>query len=231
MKRLLVWWVVIFCLGITAATFIKINFIFTYFLSVTLLVFNLLFFKKSFIFGILSACLVFSLGYLSLKNSLALPNCHISKYAYYNDSKPYLVRGVIDSHPLFKNNKASFVLKAKEIQFDNLNHTCCGDLLVYVKGAKNFVYGEEVLLKGNLRRPGRFRKYLYKQGIYSIFYVDQKSTWISLNKNKGFALKKLALWLKVETEGIIFKYLPRLPAAILDAMILGEGFLTPILRI
>jgi hypothetical protein len=45
---------------------------------------------------------------------------------------------------------------------------------------------------------------------------------VRLNKNRGFMIKKFALWVKDRMEEIIFKHLSYLPASIIDAMVLGE---------
>ena len=45
---------------------------------------------------------------------------------------------------------------------------------------------------------------------------------VKTNKNKGFILKRLAIWLKEKMESIIFKRVANLSAGVLAAMILGE---------
>jgi competence protein ComEC len=112
----------------------------------------------------------------------------------------------------------------------NLKHNCCGDSLVYIKGKKDLVYGEELILIGDLRRPfsykdkrkNSWRNYLNNQNIYSILWVKNISQAIRLNRKKTFMLKGFSLRLKEKMERIIFKYLPGVPASVLDAMVLGE---------
>jgi len=186
--------------------------------------------KKEYVFDILLLCLAFILGYLCLKNSKILPKCSISKFIHYKNERPYLIKGTIESEPISKDNKTTFVFKAQAIQSDNINHTCCGDILVNLKGKENLYYGDELILQGNLYRPfsknnssGRsYRDYLYNQGIRFIMNVKTEADIVKLNINKGSILTRFALWLKQKTENIIFKHTSFLTAAVLDAMILGE---------
>ena len=235
MRRPLVSFALLFSLGIIAADRITISLPLAYsFLSV-FLIFSFIFFKKRLIFDVLISCLIFTLGITLLKDSQELPKCHISKFIYHKYGQPHIVKGVIASEPLIKNNKTSFVFKAREIQADNLNRSCCGNIIVNLKGKKDFSYGEELILRGPLHRPvnnlnssgASFREYLSNQGIYFIMAVKTERDYARLNKNKGFWLKRLAIHLKLKTEGLIFRKTSFLTAAILDAMILGEKINVP----
>jgi competence protein ComEC len=230
MKRPLACLALAFSLGIIVASRIKISPSIIYSLSAIFMIFSLLSFKKRILFDIFLSCLIFSLGLALLKNSQELPRCHIHNLIYYKDKEPYIVKGYINSQPVAKNNKESFIFKAQAIQSGNLNHACCGNILVYLKGKKELDYGEGLILRGNLYRPFNrqdsyrhsHRDYLYNQDIRFIMNVKTKADVIRLNRNQGFILKRFALWLKHKIEGIIFQRTSLLTGAILDAMILGE---------
>ena len=230
MKRPLVWLTLILCLGISLGNHIRAPLFLLQVLTVIFLVLCFLSLKKGLRFNILLCCLVFLLGAILLKNTQILPKCHISKFISFNRYKFYTIKGIIYSQPVLKNNRTSFIFKTEELQFDNLNYKCCGNILVYIKGRKNLDYAEELLLSGNLYRPfgrggyGRrsYKEYLYNQGIYYIMNVKVANLAVKLNKNKGLAVKRFALWLKGKMENIIFKYVSYVPANILDAMVLGE---------
>ena len=230
MKRPLVCFVLIFCLGILIASKIKVPFLFIYYLAIIFLIFSFLSIKKGLRFVVFIFCLVFCLGIASLRNYQILPKCHISRYTSYKNNYIYIIKGYIYSEPILRNNKTSFIFKTQEIQSDNLRHNCCGNILVYMKGKKDLHYGEELILQGNLYRPFSFgsskrqsyRDYLYNRGIFSIMHVRGETLVVRLNKNRGLLIKRFALWLKQKIEDIIFKRTSFIAASILDAMILGE---------
>ena len=226
----MVWLTVSFCLGIIVASLIKTIFLVVYFLAVIFLVLCILSIKKGLRFDILVFCLIFLLGTVLWKNYKLLPKCHISKYISYKNNHLYKIKGIIVSEPFLKINKTSYIFKTKEVQFDNLNHNCCGNILVYIKGEEVFHYAEELVLSGNLYRPfslrssnrQSYRNYLYNQGIWAIMNVRAVSQAVRLNEHRGWSLKGLALWLKAKMEELIFQHLSSVPASVLDAMVLGE---------
>lgn len=224
MIRPLVVLTLIFCLGIIAAAKIKIEPLVIYFLALIFLVLTISAFKKSLSFDILLACLVFLLGAGALKNCQILARCHISKYAYYKNNQFYAVKGFIVSDPVFKINKTTFIFRAEEIGFADFKHKACGETLTYIRGIKDLGYGDALIISGSLYRPfkGSYKNYLANQGLYSIMNVSMPACVIKLNYRKGFFMKRFALCLKKNMEGIIFKYLSPVAAGILDAMILGE---------
>ncbi len=227
MKRPLTVLSLIFCLGIISANTIRVPFAAVYSLSWTLLSLGILSHKKGLSFNIFLLGLMFLLGGALQSNSRTLPKCHISRYAYYKNNNLYCIRGLVESACLMKNNRTSFIFSTREIQLDSLRYNCCGNILVYLKGEKNFSYGDELILRGNLCRPYRFggsrrgsyRDYLYRQGIFSIM---QAQTIRVLGRGKAGVLKRFSLWSKEKMEALLFKYLSNLSAGILDAMVLGE---------
>ena len=230
MKRPLVSLTIVFCLGILISSKINIRLAPIYISSVIFLALTFISLKKGLRSDIFLLCLVFSLGALYLKNSQVLPLCHISRFAYYKNNNLYTIKGMVQNAPLIKNKRTSFIFKAEEIQINNLKNNCCGSILVYVKGEKDLRYGEELILKGRLYRPfsftgnkrNSFKNYLSNQQIYSIMNIETNIHLVRLNKNRGFMIKKFALWVKARMEEIIFKHLSYLPASIIDAMVLGE---------
>jgi competence protein ComEC len=230
MKHSLAGLTLILCLGVFIATKAKIPFLCVYCLAIIFLTFSFLAIKKRLRFDIFLFFLIFFLGIALLKNSQILPKCHIAKYTSYRNNSLHIVRGIIVSQPLLKINKTSFIFESREIQSDNLRHNCCGNIIVYMRGKKDLNYGDELILQGNLHRPFSFgilkrqsyRDYLYNQGIFSIMHVKAETPVVRLNKNRGFALKRLALWLKQKMEEIIFKRASFITASIFDAMVLGE---------
>jgi predicted membrane metal-binding protein len=247
MKRPLAIFALIFCLGVFVAPHIKVTFLLVYIFALIFLIPGFLSLKKGFRFDIFLCCFIFFFAAALWKNAQILPRCHISRYVSYKNNYLYTIKGVIDNQPLCKNNRISFIFKAKEIQFNNLKYNTCGNILVYVRCKKDLPrtlaqlqdlhYGEELILSGNLYRPFKFsspnrqsyRDYLYNQAIFSVMNVRMAGSIVRLKQNRGLILKQLALWLKEGMEDIIFKRVSFVPASILDAMILGEKRNIPVL--
>lgn len=185
---------------------------------------------REFLSSVILLCLLFLLGCVTLKNAKILPKCHISKSFSYQNKEPYIIKGIIENEPVAKDKKTTFILGAETIQSGISNHICCGKILVNLKYKDKIKYGDELILKGYLRRPfgrnnsvGRsYRDYLNNQGIHFIMDVKTEAHVVKLNINKGFILTRFSLWLKGKMESIILNHTSRITAAVLDAMILGE---------
>ncbi len=227
MRRPLSIFTLVFCLGIFTASKIHIFFLAGYFLSIVILAFAWILLNKRLVFNCWIFPLVFLAGALSFENSKVLPGCHIVNQVYLKGGEYYAVRGVIDSEPSVKMGRRSFIFSASQLQSDSLKSACCGKILVSLQGDKNLLYGDELILKGKLYRPfsGKhgshsYRDYLHNQGIFLL--MNARLALRTDSKNKGFPLKRFALWLKSGMEKIIFRRVSWPAAGILDAMILGE---------
>lgn len=235
MKKPLVGLAAIHALGILSGDRIPVSFALLYPLAAALILIGLLCVKKQLVFNVILSLFIFTLGALSIKNSRHLSKCHISKIIRYQCDEPYIVKGMIANRPLPKNNKISFILKAQIIKSGGISFSCDGNILVSLSSRQNFSYGEEIILAGKLRRPfggfgrlGRsYRQYLADQDIWFLMNVKTEADLIRLNKNSGFILKRLALWLEGKMEEALFRYAAPLTAGILDAMILGEKKYVP----
>jgi competence protein ComEC len=228
MKRPLAVLTLVFCLGIFVADRIKLSFLWVYCFSWILFVFCLFSFRKKLTFDLILFFLAFCLGVTSLKDSLTLPQSHVSKLSHYKDSNFYAVRGSIISQPEHKNNRGSFLFAVKEIKAANFRQNSCGNILVYFKGRNNFRCQEELILEGSLSRPysnkasgkNNYSGYLSRRGVLSIMRL--RSSRRLGDSNNSFGLKRFALYLKEKIEKVFFLRLSPLAAGILDAMVLGE---------
>jgi len=240
MRRPLVIFALIFCLGLLVASKVRVNFTIIYLFALASLLLGFFSSKKKILFELFLCCFVFFFAAGVWKNSWVLPGCHIFRYHSYKNRPIYTVTGIVDSQPTFKNNTISFVLKAKEIKFNDASYNTCGNMLLYLRCDKDlpFIlerfqdlqYGEALILSGSISRPFKFgagsgrsyRNYLYSQGIFSVMNVRMPGSAARLRKNRGFILKRVSFWLKERMENIIFKRLSPVPASVVDAMILGE---------
>jgi competence protein ComEC len=226
MKRPLVTLTILFSLGIFCASQITLSFIPAYLLAGIILAVGILARKYKHIFNTCLLFLAFLLGVILLKNSQYLPGCHISKYAYSGKEESCIVKGFINEEPSKEDGFSSFSLRVEEMQIGDLNRSACGEILVRIRSNKNFYYGQELVLSGNLRRPFSFnpayRDYLRRQGIWLAMQVSSEADVIRLNNDKGSSIKKFALRIKGKIENILSKYVCTGAAGILNAMILGD---------
>jgi len=71
--------------------------------------------------------------------------------------------------------------------------------------------------------PQQFRRdYLKEQGIYCIMRVDSGNMALAREADRGFSFTRFILSLKSKMLEIINKYMPPIPASVLEAMVLGE---------
>jgi len=228
MKRPLVSLAVFYCLGIILANFTRVNFWLITLIASAVFTAAILWKINDKIYFILVLFLALLAGYLSMRNSRVLSNCHIRKFVAYKDSSLYGLQGDIVSQPEFKNNHLWFILRTRQIQSDKLRSKCCGEVLVKMDFERELNYGDNLTLLGNLGRPPSFgrsrgyRDFLARQGIYLIMPIKDQRQIIRQDKFSGAGLIRGCLWLRVYLEQIINRHLPPLPASILAAMVLGQ---------
>jgi len=177
MKRPLVILAVFYCLGIILGGWIRINFWVITAMAIAVFAGAALGRRKNGVFLILVLFLTLLIGYLSLRNSWVLSNCHIRKLAADQGNSLYRLDGFIVSQPEFKNNHFWFILRARQIQADKLRYKCRGEVLVKMDFEQELNYGDNLTLMGNLSRPPGFgpsrgyRDFLARQSIYLIMHI------------------------------------------------------------
>lgn len=214
----MIWLVFYFACGIIFAHFFRLPFWLIYPFAFILFISCLVFIKKDLVFKILSACLIFALGILILKNDCILPKSHVSRFILYGNDTVFTVKGFVNSQPQLKERDLSFLFRTQELEFNNSHYKCSGDMLVRLKDARGLVYGEALVLRGAIHKPFK----LYRDRISAIMNVDCPGCAVSLGKNYGQPILRLAYFLKDRVEGIIYQRLSKLAAGVLDAMVLGE---------
>ena len=236
MRRPLVVIAVLFGLGISIVSKVKVAFALTYSLSAVLLVLGLVCIRKKLLFDIILSCAVVCIGGLWLKNTYILPRRHIARLLGYKEYGPSLVKGFVESQPVKKVNRTEFTFVVQEIQRGNLAYLTCGKILVSVYPAQIFSCGEQLRMKGTLRRSfasGKarrtWREYLYRQGIFALMRVETPYAVMRLGPRGGSACKRFSLLLKDKMEQVFFRWMPPVPASIVDAMLLGEKRHIPVL--
>lgn len=229
MKRLFAASCVFYCLGIALVSCVRVNFWLIAGLGVVVFAIACLNFRNSRIFIVSIFFLSLLFGALSMKNSFALPKCHINNFVPYNDGTVYSLSGFIDSQPVTDNKCTSFVFRPQEVQANNLKWACCGKILVKVDFPQNLSYADRLMLSGILRRPFGFspgsrsyRNYLSGQGIYLLMRIKNSLQIKRQGGKSGSKLIIFSFWLRAKLKQVIRRNLPDLPAGILSAMVLGE---------
>lgn len=151
---------------------------------------------------------------------------------------PLFVGGVIASEvetndTSYGDHLVTFDLIAKEISGEEtaMPLRVTGQIKVYLRNPdKALNYGDEILMKGDLRtpngqrNPGGFDKkaYLERQGIRTLFYGDPHSTPRILNHHRGNFLRERAIAVKhFLSRSLSEAFSPR-DAGFLKALFLGE---------
>jgi len=228
MKRPLVILVVFYGAGIILANLIRINFWIIMPIAIVVFAAANIWGRRNRIFLTLVLFLALLIGYLNMRNSWILSSCHVRKFISYQDGSLYSLNGFVASQPEFKNNHLWFILRARQIQSNNIRYKCCGEILVKMDFEQALNYGDNLTLTGNLVRPPGFglrqsyRDFLARQGIYLIMPIKDQRQVIRQENSRGRGLIRGCFWLRVYLEQMISRYLPPLPASILAAMVLGQ---------
>ena len=216
---------VCFCSGVILAAYSKIPLPIFYICAFISLVSGALSVRTDLRFSIFVSMLAIFLGASVFKNSQILPSRHIAKFTPYKSVEVSL-RGVIISDPVINKRRTTFIFNAKEI-IGNRQNRVWGKVQVTVFSRNKFSYGQGLILTGKLYRPMsfiigkrfRYKDYLKQQGIYSLFSVR---SFQHLRNNQSNIVQALAFWLKHKTQQILRRHICGAPAAVLEAMILGE---------
>ncbi|MDD3087232.1 MAG: ComEC/Rec2 family competence protein [Candidatus Omnitrophica bacterium] len=218
MKNVLGCFVVFFCMGIICVYLFKVSFQAFYIIALILALSCMLLINKGLSFEVTLCALIFTLGALCLKNSYTTPKTDIGRYIRYRNNGPYIIKGFINSKPVFKDAGSSFIFRVEELGLEGKRYKSCGNIRVAVKGINNFSYGEGLILFGSAYRPYRF----FTGKIPLLMQVKKSSSVTRLNTNKGSLFKKSAFFLKDNAESVFLRHLSPLAASINRAMILGD---------
>lgn len=216
-----------FCLGIITAEYLATPFFILFLLTFLFLIFSILTLRANLQFKIVILGVAFFLGATLFSSSRILPEHHIAKLVPYKSDAVSIV-GVVESDPIYKDARTSFILKAEKFKINQTWLQVCGKALVRIFKKKDFAYGDRLFLKGKLYRPFNFsrefhyRKYLRNKGIYLIFSVRKDSLIKRLDGNIGNPIRIFAFKIKKKMKEVIVSSLSSFSAGVLNAIILGE---------
>lgn len=186
MKKPFLYFTISFCLGILSGSYFDIPRIYL-FSFVIFFIFSALFSLKRKITSHVSLYLaIFFLGFTYYQISNTLPNGHISRLTP-QEAEEVVLKGIIVDYPIvsttfYRTEKTSFVLKVDSFESGSGSMGANGLVKVNLYGARPDArpdFGDEVVLKGAISRPGSFRnpglfdyaKYLERNDIYSVLSV------------------------------------------------------------
>jgi len=224
-KRILAGLAVFYALGIILAGLTRLDFWLVTPAAVVVFILAFLSARKKSLSLSLILLLALLAGYLNLKNSFKLSECHIRNFVVYKNDPVYSVSGFVFGVPESKNGRYWFILRAQEIQINKLKYRCCGELLVKMDFDPELDYGDNLTLLGPLKCLPNYRGYynfLASQGIYLTMPIKD---FRQINRREGCGGLKLVrgcFRLRAYLEQVISRYLPALPASILSAMVLGQ---------
>jgi competence protein ComEC len=156
----------------------------------------------------------------ALANSDTSARDNLRNYILYKDAGKgsYMVKGLVLNNPVTQNGRTVFLFRVAEIQVNNLRHSCSGNILVRSAYPADWGYGRELILRGNI-----YRNRFCRRQVCALMRLKSPAQAVIFNRNKGTKLKTIAFWLKKKFEGLINRYFSGIPAAVIAAMVLGEG--------
>ncbi len=174
---------------------------------------------------LLLLCVALLCGSLAMANAKLIPSSSIAHLTPYK-KKMVTLKGFISSAPVLRNGKTRFVFTVSELRFLRASRSVSGGVLVRCNGKQNLVYGDQLLIKGNLYRPYDYRPgyadYLRRRGIYSIMSARGKEDIKKTGLLRGNRLKYFALVLKDKAKRMVARNVSGFSASILNAMLFGE---------
>lgn len=227
MNRPLVVLAVIICLGILFVNFSVLNFLSAFFIAAIFLISSLTLRDNN----ESKLLTIFSLFFASMAlfySGVQPSKCNVTNFISFKKEN-CLVLGVIKSQPERKGNLKEFIFSAKEIDFGNLRHTCCGNILVKIDSPDDYYPGETLILSGSLHKPylkikntsKNYQNYLISRDIYAFMEVPSGFEVTRVSNNSSFG-RNFPFWLKIRSQALIYRYLDGAEAAVLEAMVLGE---------
>ena len=172
---------------------------------------------------------VLLLGMAHFINYRTWPNDHIARITPAK-GVPVRIEGVIITDPSVKKKYTTFRIGAERVTIAGRDIVVSGNVLVNDFGKGEFFYGQKWSFEGSLYRPPYFfisdklnyRRYLNRQGIYSVVSVKKSGTKVLLDQMSGNIIKAKIFALRRKIAGIIDENMSGFTAGILSAIILGN---------
>jgi competence protein ComEC len=208
-----------FCAGIAVAGSLTCHFWIIYGLAWALGI-ALIAIRRESASVVVSCALVFLCGIAAMCNAQHLPRCHVSGYLRPGAAQNCILKGFISDEPSRDGDTICFRLETEEVQLDGINQSSCGAVTVTGKMPHELRYGQVIIVQGELKTSRS--PYRADKGIKGVLRFRAPADVVIQPQQKGSRCKRLALEIKRRAEGMIYRYTPSAPGAVIDAMLLGE---------
>ncbi len=158
------------------------------------------------------------------------PPDHVSRFTNHDDL--LVVRGMVIRYPERRLAKLNLIVASHEIYFDQKVRPIHGNILLsLIELDTTFQYGDELVVRGKLRKPkdrrnpGEFdyREYLLAQGIHGIISVNNVYQIKRVSTGNGnWFLRELVYPTKEYLEYFTRNSFPQQEAALLSGLLIGE---------
>jgi competence protein ComEC len=144
--------------------------------------------------------------------------------AAYNDSEAVTLRGLVVNDPVARDRTANLQVAVQELKATEAWVPMAGQVLVQAPSYRDYRYGDEVEISGQLQTPSdsagfSYRAYLARQGIHSLLPYPLITL---LARDKGKPLLAFLYAVKRRTQSVIAAILPEPQAALLTGILLGN---------
>ena len=167
------------------------------------------------------------------------PSNHISHFTEF--TKPVEIVGTVVNYPNYRPDKTTVVVEATGLFHERQVRAVKGRLLMNIRFPNSHLsYGDEIKVKGKLRRPrdrrnpGEFdyRDYLMAQDIFATLSVYRRKDLIVLSSGHGKVLfREFIVPVKSYLDRFISSSLPEKESALLHGLLIGErGGISPELK-
>ncbi|MBU1998061.1 MAG: ComEC/Rec2 family competence protein [Candidatus Omnitrophota bacterium] len=218
MQHSLFWLAILFGLGITVARFLSASWVVVFVLLSCIVIILTLVIKRALISNFLSFVSFFLLGALIFMNYAYLPRRHINNIIREYKKGCFIIKGIIFDQPLEKRGRVYFLLDTLATGRDNYALTSCGLIRVCLRNKIRLQYGDELVLKGRLRRAN----FLYSRRPIFLFNVEKSSDCEKLGSHGGFWAKRFIITSQGKIRELLLRKMSPVAGAILQAMVLGD---------
>ena len=144
--------------------------------------------------------------------------------ATYNEGEQVTLRGLVINDPVARDRSANLQVAVRELRAGEVWESMAGQVLAQAASYREYRYGDEVEISGQLRTPSdsegfSYRAYLAHQGIHSLMPYPHITL---LARDKGNRVLAFLYSAKRRTQSVIAAMLPEPQAALLTGILLGN---------
>ena len=170
--------------------------------------------------AVVSCVLAFFCGAAAMCGAGRLPADHVSGYLRGGQAPLCVIKGIVSDEPQRDSGVLFFHFQTEELETGSVNRSCSGEVAAAARITQDVRYGQEVLVRGQLRKPAGLRR--FDQRPPPVLRITGPADIIILPRWRGSRCKDLALRMKRCVERLICRYTSAVPGAVIEAMLIGE---------